>query len=89
MENDMKIYYSNAAAIEVTNVDLKLKIKYKTDDKLNDLCDIVFSPEQAKLTAIMLTKAVEEYEKRYRKINVNVEKIEKKEGAQINGGAGK
>lgn len=86
IEKDMKIYYTNATGIEMTNLDIKLKVSYNTKNKLIDLCDIVFSPEQAKLTNIMLGKAIEEYEKRYRKININTDGIEKTEGKEENGG---
>lgn len=86
MEGEKKIYYTNATGIEVTNIDVKLKINYQTKGKSIELCDIVFSPEQAKLTSIMLNKAIEEFEKKNRKINVAIEGIERSEGADNNGG---
>lgn len=79
---EKNIYYTNATGIEVTNIDLKLKINYQSRGKTEELCDIVFSPEQAKLTCIMLNKAIEEFEKKNRKINIDIEKIEKDEGTK-------
>ncbi len=89
MEKEKKIYYTNATGIEVTNIDIKLKINYQSKNEEIELCDIVFSPEQAKLTNIMLGKAIEEYEKRTRKINVIVDRIEKSEGINDDGGKDK
>lgn len=63
MDKEKRIYYTNATGVEVTGIDIKLNIDYKSKDETLNLCDIVFSPEQAKLTSIMLNKAIEEYEK--------------------------
>lgn len=82
MDKEKRIYYTNAIGIEMTNLDIKLKTSYKTRDEIIDLCDIVFSPEQAKLTSIMLDKAIKEYEKRYRKIDIDINAIEKTEGKE-------
>lgn len=86
MEKEKMIYYTNSTGVEMTNIDIKLNIDYKSKDKIINLCDIVFSPEQAKLTSIMLNKAINEYEKRNRKININVEEIRENEGKQTDGG---
>lgn len=86
MEREKKVFYTNATGIEVTNLDLKLKINYQTRGEEIELCDIIFSPEQAKLTSIMLNKAIEEFEKKNRKLNVKIEGIEKSEGINNNGG---
>ena len=85
MENEKKIYYSNATGVEMTNIDIKLKIDYITEKNKIRLCDIVLSPEQAKMTSIMLNKAIEEYEKRYRILNINGN-FEQSEGEKTNGG---
>jgi len=71
MEKEKMIYYTNSTGVEMTNIDIKLNIDYKSKDKIINLCDIVFSPEQAKLTSIMLNKAINEYEKSNRKTNRN------------------
>lgn len=89
MDREKRIYYTNATGIEVTGIDIKLNIDYKSKDETINLCDIVFSPEQAKLTSIMLNKAIEEYEKRNRRLNIDVKAINKSEGENENGGEGK
>ena len=84
MKKDMDIYYTNATGIEMTNLDIKIKAKYRTRDEIIDLCDLVFSPEQAKLTSMMLSQAVEEYEKKYRKINIDPSAINRDEAKEQN-----
>ena len=75
-----KRYYSNSTGIEVTNVDIKLVANFKDRNGLEPLCEIVFSPEQAKLTMLMLEQAVENFEKNNRPINIDVKGINKVEG---------
>ena len=83
MNNQKNIYYTNSTGIEMTNIDIKLKIDYKMGEEIINQCEIVFSPEQAKLTKIILEKAIDDYEKNFRKLNIPVN-IEKKEGEQSN-----
>lgn len=82
--NENRIY-TNDIDIQVTNIDFKLGINYKTPDKTEKICEVVMAPEQAKLLKIMLEKAVEHYENQFRAINV-VENITRTEGEIANGG---
>ena len=75
-----KRYYSNATGIEVTNIDIKLLVNYKNQSGTEPLCEIIFSPEQAKLTMLMLEKAISEFEKNNREINSNADSITKIKG---------
>ena len=75
-----KRFYCNSVGIEVTNIDLKLRANYKDKNGVEPLCEIIFSPEQAKLTMLMLEKAVSEFEKNNRKINIQVGEIKRTEG---------
>lgn len=78
--NSDKRYYSNATGIEVTNIDIKLVANYRNQNGTEPLCEIIFSPEQAKLTMLMLEKAISEFEKNNREINLNTDNITKIEG---------
>ena len=64
----------------LTNIDLKLRANYKDKNGIEPLCEIIFSPEQAKLTMLMLEKAVSEFEKNNRKIDIQVGEIKRTEG---------
>nr|DAM88598.1 MAG TPA: Protein of unknown function (DUF3467) [Caudoviricetes sp.] len=75
-----KRFYCNSVGIEVTNIDLKLRANYKDKNGIEPLCEIIFSPEQAKLTMLMLEKAVSEFEKNNRKIDIQVGEIKRTEG---------
>lgn len=84
---DFKRVYSNSVELKMTSVDFNLKMKYKEDDNTELLCDVIMSPEQAKLTKLMLEKAIEQYENMYRTINVKSDvTITKSEGEKDNGG---
>lgn len=78
-KND-KRYYSNSTGIEITNVDIKLVANYKDKNGIEPLCEIIFSPEQAKLTMLMLEKAISAFEKNTRKIDIDAGQITKTEG---------
>ena len=84
---DLKRFYSNSIGLKMTNIDFNLKISFKEDGKVEHLCDIVMSPEQAKLVKVMLDSAIEQYENMYRKINIpsNVT-MTKTEGEKEDGG---
>lgn len=89
---DNNVFYTNSIGIEMTNLDIKMKVDYTSKGKVIHFCDVVFSPEQAKLTAIILNKAVEEFEKRNRKINIDSAStidFKQSEGERKNGGEGK
>lgn len=75
-----KRYYSNSVGLEITNIDFKLLANYKDKNGIEPLCEIIFSPEQAKLTMFMLEKAVAEFEKNNRKIDIKIDSITKTEG---------
>ncbi|MBQ3415617.1 MAG: hypothetical protein IJH39_09825 [Clostridia bacterium] len=79
IKND-KRYYCNSTGIEVTNVDLKLIANFKDKNGTEPLCEIIFSPEQAKLTMLMLQQAIQNFEDNTRKININPNGINKVEG---------
>ena len=83
---DYKRYYTNTTGIELTNTDVSLCVNYKENDKVEKLCKITFSPEQAKLTMIMLERAISEFEKNTREIKVDANKITSSKGENINGG---
>lgn len=83
--NEYKRYYSNTTGLEMTGVDISLCIDYKEEQETEELCKIIFSPEQAKLTMIMLEKAIAEYEKNNRKININTANIKRTEGENKDG----
>ena len=85
MEND-KIFYSNSMGLKVTNIDFKLEVKYREDDKIETLCNIIMTPEQAKVTKMMLEQALDKYEEMYRKVEVKENSISKTEGEKTNGG---
>lgn len=79
LRND-KRFYSNSTGIEVTNVDIKLIANYRDKDGIEPLCEVIFSPEQAKLTMLMLEKAISKFEENNRKIDIDIKQITKMEG---------
>ena len=87
--DDYKRYYTNSTGLEVTSVDISLCVNYKDDEDIEELCKIIFSPEQAKLTMLMLKKALEEYEKDNRKIEIDENSIGKIKGENKDGEKGK
>lgn len=80
-----KRFYTNDIDIQVTNIDFKLGINYKSPDKTEKLCEVMMTPEEAKILKIMLDKAVNQYENQFRVVNV-IENITKTEGEMANGG---
>lgn len=78
--NEYKRYYTNSTGVEVTPTDISLNINYKEGETTEEMCKIIFSPEQAKLTKMMLEKAIEEFEKNTRPINIGKIKIRRAEG---------
>jgi len=84
---DFKRFYSNSVGLKMTNIDFNLQVRYKEDEKIEHLCDIIMSPEQAKLIKLMLDDAIVQYETRYRDIIIpgNVT-ITKTEGEKTDGG---
>ena len=83
--NENKRYYTNFTELEINGADVNLCINYKENENVEKLCKIIFSPEQAKLTMIMLEKAIAEFESTRREINVNVDAIKRSEGENIDG----
>lgn len=84
--NEYKIYYTNSTGVELTNVDVNLCVNYKDNNNIEKLCKVIFSPEQAKLTMLMLEKAIEQFEKSTRPIEVDISKIVSSKGEKLNGG---
>lgn len=75
-----KRFYSNSISIDVTNTDFKFKFNYKNRNDTEPLCEVIITPEQAKLTMLMLEKAINGFETKTRRIDVNVNQVTKTEG---------
>lgn len=89
MENNIKSenrFYCNSMGLKVNNVEFKLEVKYREDGLSENLCDIIMTPEQAKVTKIMLERAIEQYEATYRKLDISKNAVIKTEGEVVNGG---
>lgn len=89
MENNTKSenrFYCNSMGLKVNNVEFKLEVKYREDGVSENLCDIIMTPEQAKVTKMMLERAIEQYESSYRKLDISESTVIKSEGEVINGG---
>lgn len=80
IKDNSKRCYSNSTKIETTKIDVRLIAGYIDGEVDERLCEIIYSPEQAKLTMLMLEKAIEEFEKNHRKIDLgtNTSKTEGK-----------
>lgn len=82
---EYKRYYTNSTGIEVTDIDISICVDYREKGNIEQLCKVVFSPEQAKLTMLMLEEAVKQFEKNKRNIDIKMEAIRRSEGDTVNG----
>lgn len=77
---DKKVYYTNGIEIEISNYDVKLKLNYtsgvKDGNTTVNLCEVVMSPEHAKKFAKIFTNAMNDYETKILKNELNSKKGE-------------
>ena len=70
---DKKVYYTNSIGIETSPFDVKLKMTYTsakspTEAEVKDLCEVVMSPEHAKVFLNVFTKVISDYEEKFGEI---------------------
>ena len=82
---EYKRYYTNSTGVEVTDIDISICVDYREKENVEQLCKVVFSPEQAKLTMLMLQEAIKQFENNKRNIDIKMETIKHSGGDSVNG----